>query len=207
MLKNIAKDLSLLLAANNIIEFDECDAYRYGLELAISKIIMYTIIFIIALLTKTLLFSFLFSLMYVILRQYTGGYHCKSAEMCIVISVLIYLIAVFLYLLSLIHFGTEFKMMVLTPLTLISPLIVLFFSPIVTPNNPLTDDEKKKYHRNSVIISLVLSIVSCIALLKDINVIFYASAGSLTADAVLIILSLRRSKNEENCYESDSSNG
>ena len=75
MIKNLAEDLSVLLAANGIIKLEDCDAYRYGLELFISKAIMYIIVFIIALLTKTLLFSILFIGMYSAIRQYSGGFH------------------------------------------------------------------------------------------------------------------------------------
>ena len=83
----------------------------------------------------------------------------------------------------------------------------MFFSPVETPNNPLTNEEKKKYHLNTMITSIILLIIACVSLITNITSLFYASAGSLTADAVLIILSLRRSQNEENGYESGSDNG
>jgi len=203
MLKNLAEDLAQILAANNIIKVEECDAYRYGLELAISKIIMYTIILIIAILTKTLLFSSLFAIMYVVLRQYTGGYHCKSAEMCIIVSIFIYLLMLLVFLLNLINIGSLITRMILLSLTFISPLIIVIFSPVESSNNPLTKEEKNKYHRNSIIVAIILLIISCVSLITNISILFYSSSGSLTADAVLIILSLRRSKNEKNCYESD----
>lgn len=201
MLKNLAEDLAQILAANNIIKVEDCDAYRYGLELAISKTIMYTIVLIIALLTNTLLFSILFIGMYMELRQYTGGFHCKSAEMCLVVSALIYLIVLLLYLVNSINIK-----IILAMVSLIIPLLVLIFSPIESINNPLTKDEKKKYHYAATIVSLVLVFIMCVALLFNADVLFYASSESLTADAVLIILSLRRSKNEKNCYENGGSN-
>lgn len=202
MLKNLAESLAQILAANKIIKVEDCDVYRYGLELVISKIIMYTIVLIIALLTNTMLFSVLFIGMYMLLRQYTGGFHCKSAEMCLVVSVLMYLIVLLFYLVNLINVKIIFAM-----ISLIIPLLVLIFSPIESANNPLTTEEKKKYHRSAVIVSIILLFTMCVALLINIDVIFYASSESLTADAVLIILSLRRSKNEKDCYESNGCNG
>ena len=202
MLKNLAENLAQILAANNIIKVEDYDVYRYGLELVISKIIMYTIVLIIALLTNTLLFSVLFIGMYMVLRQYTGGFHCKSAEMCLVVSVLIYLIVLLFYLVNLINIKIIFATISLT-----IPLIVLIFSPVESVNNPLTIDEKSKYHRSAVIVSIILLFIMCVSLLINIDVFFYASSESLTADAVLIILSLRRSKNEKDCYESNSYNG
>lgn len=202
MLKNLAEDLAQILAANNIIKVEDCDAYRYGFELLISKIIMYAIVLIIALLTNTLLFSVLFIGMYMVLRQYTGGFHCKSAEMCLVVSVLIYLIVLLFYLVNSINIKLIFAAISLT-----IPLLVLAFSPIESTNNPLTKDEKDKYHRMAVIVSMILLLIMCVALLINVDVLFYASSESLTADAVLIILSLRRSKNEKDGYEGDGYNG
>ena len=203
MLKNLAEDLAVILAANEIIKFEDCDAYRYGLELFLSKAVMYTIVLIIALLTKTLPFSILFIVSYSAIRKYSGGYHCKTAEMCLIVSVLIYLIALFIYMINI-----ENIAIFLMISTLLSPLAVLFFSPVETPNNPLTNEEKKKYHLNAMITSIVLLMISCIALILNINSLFYAITGTLTADAVLIILSLRRTENnEKDSYESSCGNG
>lgn len=39
MLKSIAEEVTVLMAANNIIKTEEIEAYTYGLELIIPKVI------------------------------------------------------------------------------------------------------------------------------------------------------------------------
>ena len=59
----------------------------------------------------------------------------------------------------------------------------------------------------SVIISAIIVIVAAISYRLDISFLFYSTSYSLTADAVLIILSLGRCKNEEDSVEGFSGNG
>lgn len=98
MFKILADESALLLISHKIIDEENRDAYTYGLELFFEKAFLYAIIFIIAIFTKTILFSIAFIVTYKALRQYTGGFHCKTAEMCLVISILIYLIALLIFL-------------------------------------------------------------------------------------------------------------
>lgn len=41
MLKSISEEITVALAANDIIKMDEMEAYNYGLELLIPKVILY----------------------------------------------------------------------------------------------------------------------------------------------------------------------
>lgn len=98
MLRNISRELSTLLAAKKIISIENVDAYAYGLELFLFKSVFYLLVFILSLLSGTLLISALFVIIYLGLRQYSGGYHCKTSGMCMSVSLLIYLILVGIYL-------------------------------------------------------------------------------------------------------------
>lgn len=92
MFKTLADESAHLLISHKIIDEENREAYTYGLELFFEKAFLYALISIIAILTNTLLFSIVFIVTYKALRQYTGGFHCKTAEMCLVISILIYLL-------------------------------------------------------------------------------------------------------------------
>lgn len=80
MLRNISRELSTLLAAKKIISIENVDAYAYGLELFLFKSVFYLLVFILSLLSGTLLISALFVIIYLGLRQYSGGYHCKTYQ-------------------------------------------------------------------------------------------------------------------------------
>ena len=202
MFKNLADEAALLLITHKIIAEEKREAYMYGFELFFEKIFFYGIILIIAILTKTLIFSVLFTLSYKMLRQYTGGFHCKTAELCLVVSVLIYLLAILLYLLDM-----DLVKSVLGIGAFLSTILIFVFSPRESKNRPLGSEEKKKYRAMSIIISAIIVIVAAISYRLDISFLFYSTSYSLTADAVLIILSLGRCKNEEDSVEGFSSNG
>lgn len=202
MFKNLADEAALLLITHNVIAEEKREAYTYGFELFFEKLFFYGIVFIIALLTRTLLFSALFIFAYKMLRQYTGGFHCKTAELCLVVSVLIYLVVMLLYMVDMNRI--EF---VLAIGALVSTIIIFIFSPRENINRPLEDGEKKKYRTVSIIISTITAIVATVSYKLDISFLFYSTSCSLTADAVLIILSLGRCKNEDNTAEGSGSNG
>ncbi len=202
MFKNLADDAAIMLITNNIIEEEKREAYTYGFELFFENILFFGIIFIIALLTKTLIFSVLFTFLYKMLRQYTGGFHCKTAELCLVVSVLIYLVVVLLYKLDM--DSIEF---VLAIGILFSTIIIIIFSPRESKNRPLESGERKKYRVISIVIAAIIALVATISYKLNFSLLFYSASCSLTADAVLIILSLGRYKDEEDTVEGFGGNG
>lgn len=203
MFKNLADDAAILLITHHIVSEEKREAYTYGFELLFEKLFFYGIILIIALLTKTLIFSVLFVFSYKMLRQYTGGFHCKTAEVCLVVSVLIYLLVLLLYMLNF-----DLGEFILSISTMVSLIIIFLFSPRESENRPLESEEKRKYRTISIITAAVIAIIATISYRLNISLLFYSTSCSLTADAVLILLSLiRRCKNEEDSVEGFGSNG
>ncbi len=192
MYKNLADSLATLLSANKIIDINEQEAYSYGLELFLFKFTLYAIILIISLLTNSFIISLIFTASYMLLRQYTGGYHCKSAEMCMIVSVLIYTLMLLLYNIEIYSYS-----FLLTTLNAASYLIVILKAPVESENNPLTENELKKYRILSVVISTVLIFLNIILFLFDFKDLFFSISYALTADAVLLLILPRRKKNEE----------
>lgn len=193
MFKKCADKLSLMLASNNIISDDDLEAYSYGIELFLFKGTFFLIVLIISLFTNTFISSAIFIVSYTLIREYSGGYHCKTAEMCLFVSIFIYLV-----LLMLCKFGLPQIENALFILSLLSIVPIIIFSPVENINKPLTESEKKKFRIAAVIIGLALLTAALLTFFLRINYIFYSISYALTADAVLIILSQRREKNEEN---------
>lgn len=176
-----------MLAAKKIISIENVDAYAYGLELFLFKSVFYLLVFILSLLSGTLLISALFVIIYLGLRQYSGGYHCKTSGMCMSVSLLIYLILVGIYL-----FRVEEVAIVIELFSTISCVVISIFAPV--ENKMLDKTEKKKYHLVSILLSLLVLVISTIAFLANWYWVFYPSAYSLTATAVMILISLGRCK-------------
>lgn len=193
MYKNIADSLATLLSANKVIDINKQEAYSYGLELFLFKLTLYIIILTISLLTGSFLISLVFTASYMLLRQYTGGYHCKTPEACMLTSILIYTFMLFLYNLEL-NTPILFFFVIIT----ISYLIIILKAPIENENNPLDIDEIKKYRIFSIIISTLLTALSILSFIFDFKEFAFPISYTLTADAVLLLITPRRKKNEEN---------
>lgn len=192
MFKHWADRLSLLLTANNIISSEKTEVYSYGMELFIFKGALYFIVIIISLLTQSFITSLIFVISYTLLRQYSGGYHCKTAGRCLIVSICIYAILILIF-----KFSFEQLDNILIALSWISIIPIIIFSPIESMNNPLTILEKKKYRVISIWLGIVFLTISTLLYYFDIDYAFYPISYTLTVDAVLIISAQRRNKNEK----------
>lgn len=144
MFQNLSKELSTLLAANKVILMEHIEIYAYGLELFLFKLTFYLIVLIIALLCNSVLVSLVFLVSFMSLRQYTGGYHCRTSGMCMTVSLLLYLCMLLIYHLDISKIAT-----ILIVLSILSFIIVLFFSPIENKNKKLDSHDKKNLSYNS----------------------------------------------------------
>lgn len=202
MLKSIAEEVTVVMAANDIIKTEEMEAYTYGLELLIPKVILYAVILVVSLITDTFLMSVAFVILLMSLRRYSGGFHCKTAEICLLVSLLMYLLAIFGY-----EFVSFIPNMVYGVSTVLSSVIVLFFSPVEDKNRPLDETEKILYRQKAMIALSFILVLEFASLILEFRALSYLSACSLTANAVLILLSqMRRCKYESNNPESSCEN-
>ena len=202
MLKSIAEEVTVVMAANDIIKTEEMEAYTYGLELLIPKVILYVVILVVSLITDTFLMSVAFVILLMSLRRYSGGFHCKTAEICVIVSFLMYLLAIFGY-----EFVSFIPNMVYGVSTVLSSVIVLIFSPVEDKNRPLDETEKKLYRQKAMIALSFILVLEFASLILEFRALSYLSACSLTANAVLILLSqTRRCKYESNNPESSCEN-
>lgn len=198
MLKSIAEEITVALAANDIIETEEMEAYTYGLELLIPKVILYAAILVVSLITGTFFASVTFVVLLMCLRRYAGGFHCKTAETCLLFSFLIYLLALLGY-----EFVQNIPTIACGISSIISAVIVLIFAPVEDVNRPLDESEKIQYRQKAMIMLTVVLLIDMSALLFGFDIVSYLSACSLTANAVLIFLSkIGRCKYEVDNFES-----
>lgn len=203
MLKSIAEEITVALAANDIIKMDEMEAYNYGLELLIPKVILYAAILIVSLITNTFLISLSFVVMLMALRRYAGGFHCKTAETCLLFSFLIYLLALFGY--DFVHYIPQIAYALSS---VFSAIIVLIFAPVEDVNRPLEGNEKVQYRLKAMVSLVIILLAELASVVFQLKTLSYVSACSLTANAVLILLSqLRRWKYEVANSESSCENG
>lgn len=92
MINRMAQKIATKMINVNIVESEDEECYVYGLELLLSKAIVLSVIAVIAIVIQMIIPSIIFTFLYLLLRQYTGGFHCQTAERCIFLSIVIYLL-------------------------------------------------------------------------------------------------------------------
>lgn len=191
MVNHLAELYATKMVAEKIIDMDDKECYVYGLELLLSKIIVLSIILVIALITGTIIESVIFTFFYLFIRQYSGGYHCKTAEICMMVSVFIYLL--FLTIIRLNVLINSFMIAI----SVISYFIILLYSPLADANKEIDDKEKKKYRIISFIIASVMMIMIVICFFTNTRGVFISVSCSLIADAILLLLAILKKGRKE----------
>ncbi len=202
MISTMSRKVAITLATKEIISNENIDVYAYGLELFFFKAFFYCLVLLFALTTETLMVSILFLAMFLGLRQYTGGYHCKTSFMCLATSLLIYFAFYIIY-----NVRSPLIEVALIITSMLSVGIIVILSPRENVNKPLTNYEKKKYRWYSIIITIILLTIATTSQHFNISQLFYPSAYSLSMDALLILVTIRRCKNEKHNSEGTRSSG
>lgn len=134
MIAKLAENTACFFVDRNIIRSDEKDIYAYGMELLISAVLNTLLILLLAILTRTIIPTAVFTVVFLTLRKYLGGYHarthlgCLGILLCVMTGVYIAYMAVPSFLYRGIMFCT----------TLIGMMSIEIYAPVRHPNKPVS---------------------------------------------------------------------
>ena len=172
-----------LFIDKGLILKEEKELFICALEQLIAYILNIFSMIIIGIIFKMLFEAILFTLTYIPIRIYAGGYHSKTQFRCYIFS-LIMLISVLLIL----NIDLLANSILIILLTIIAGFIIVLLAPVEDKNKPLDNTEIEVYTkrtlRNLFIIILILSIF---LILKKIN-FSLCIAISLLCNAIMLIL-------------------
>lgn len=143
-----------------MIEELEIEIYRYGFEILISTILGLLITITIGILLRMFFLSVLYYVIFVSVRQLTGGYHATSYLKCNLLFS-----AVTLYTLGMVKISYMNDLYTITKHGLILVVVMLSvwkYAPVENPNKPLTESHMIRNHKISLILIAVLGVLSCI---------------------------------------------
>lgn len=192
MENKLAKWICCRLRAKQVIDEEYEEVYVYGLELILSFLISTSIVLVIGFLFGQIISTLTFLITFILIRQYTGGYHANSYIMCKFCTVLSYVVSVLLA-----NVCPVSRLLFLALIT-IGCLLIWLFGPIENKHKPLTDQEKRKHKITALTLFVISSmtgfVVSFNAPLIS-NTIFY----TLCAIIILMIIPLleRRTHHEK----------
>lgn len=185
MINHMAQKIATKMINVNIVESEDEEFYVYGLELLLSKAIVLFVIAVIAIVIQLIIPSIIFTFLYLLLRQYTGGFHCQTAERCIFLSIVIYLLFAAICKTDLTYANLSMLIM-----SFISYIAILMFSPLADANKEIDDEEKKKYRRIAIFIGSTMLVVTVLSFITNVSSVFVSVSFSLIADAILLIIAI-----------------
>jgi len=190
MISFLSNQLTKLLCEKEIIEPDKKVIYRYGYDIFISSIISLLIVVSVGIITGYILESAVFYIVFVLTRQYCGGYHADTYLKCNVIFTIIYS-AVLLVSNILLGFYNIFYLGIFFTVYLAA---IWEFAPIDNENKRLSEDEKTKSCRISIVLSFIWIILSLALyfIYTKLSVVF-----TLTLFAVTMLIVIEKLKRKE----------
>ncbi len=149
-MKGISDNIATELGSQGIIQKEDVDKCKYGLEVMLSSLLEILSILIFSVFIGNFFETVLLFAAFIPLRIYAGGYHANTKLKC-------YLVSVMVYVMFTIITNTLFRelyLLISVICTVFSLTMVFASAPIVHHNKSVNDIERKYYRKFSIIIAL-----------------------------------------------------
>ena len=176
----------------NIITPDKADICKIGIELIVADIINFSIILAIGALTKSLMNSCIYLLLFWSVRRFSGGFHAKTYAVCRAVTIGIFLT---ILLIDKIVCGNLLLYSIVFNIT--SFITMLLFAPVRHPNKELTDKEIKANKLFSLVTTIFFASVSIVLVAIERKEGFVISLTLFTITILMYIGMLTNKKKEE----------
>ena len=184
-MEKVIASLVNFIIKNSDDEIKNQEILKYGLELLILKTFFVSILLIIGILSGNILESIVFTVSFSQIRSISGGYHAKSRLSCLIISVLLFIVAILL-----LKIQTQCKWLFwgIAGISFILSIFLFIVSPIDTENKRL-DEAEYQFFRKKAHFSLAIEIIiACIFLLIGLKSMSFMILIGLIEAAFLVSL-------------------
>ncbi len=180
----------------NIIEKEDEEIYRFGLEGLMLKLVHYTTYLFIAIFLGEVLAFLFFFVSFLLLRKNAGGYHAETKKSCYISSCLtIFGIVVFMKFLR----DWSIAGIILAVFTIIADIVIYKLAPLGNKNRELDEEEVMYFKRRTRVFLVVENIVFIVFAIaeKENSVVTISIAMAIICEAVLLLLEKIRKGNDE----------
>lgn len=192
MLEKFSRKIAVWLIKSGILESDNIELYGYAIQYLL-LIIIPTINFLAyCIATHNIIIGLITIFSFLLIRKYSGGYHCQSPSVCLIFSTII---LIFMAWLSI---RIKFSLSMIIVL-LLCEFELLLRGPVISVNHSVSNKEKKFFHKCLFLILFIFDFL--IFLFWNFNMTHYASCMVI----VIIVCSIahiasRIGKNRELYY-------
>lgn len=188
MFEKLSVKITDILESNGVIQKSGRNLCAYGLRQIFSSLLNVITMLLIGFAMGMVIPALAFTLGYIPIRVYAGGYHASTPKRCWAVS------AVMLFaVLCVLKYMPELYNNYLTVLSLIACIVIIMLSPVEDANKPLDKKEIKVYHTRTVItvcIEIAAAVFLYVLKLNDV-----LAAVEMAWLALCIILVIGKIKN------------
>lgn len=190
MFSEISENIVQTLEDNQTIKNEEREIYRYGIQQGLTIILNLITTLVIGLVCGMVWQSIVFTVAYIPLRSFAGGYHEKTPERCYVFSI------VLMFAILLVMRFVTFTRLICSIILFVSSTIIVLLSPVEDKNKPLDELENKVYRKRALLIwASELTVAFVCLLFRQVHL---AICLAMTMMVMAIMLGLGRLKNTFN---------
>ena len=192
MIVKLSKLITNILLNQKSFSEKDIDIYQYGIEITISSLLNIVLIAIVGLVTKSLISGMIFLSTFILLRQFTGGYHAESYFKCNTVLVSTYILVLILSKLVCLEFIAGCIIL------LLGVLVVIFLTPVYNVHKELSRSGYRKSKKISIFLYALIAIVSMITFQFNqyYGRVFIFTLGSVLMLIIIEIFLQRRGLHE-----------
>ncbi len=187
--KVINKLMDFLYKGQENMSEERYEIVKYGLEILLIKYLFFSAALIIGILMHSFWECLIFIIFLSTIRSKSGGYHADTRIQCFVQSML-----TFVFALSILKLESIYKIIIipLSVLAFCSSIIIWLFAPIDTKNNPLSENEKKRFGIKSKVILCLEMVIAIISYLIGFDGISCSIMLALITTSLLILMGKKK---------------
>ena len=182
MFEKTSEKITNAIAQNGTIKAEDKELYKYGIQQGMMILLNLCTTLIIGAVFEMVWQSILFTVAYIPIRSYAGGYHSKTPQRCYIFSILM-IIAV---LWGMKYFNNTYFICI--ALLVFASIIILLLSPVEDKNKPLDKLEKRIYKKRTLIILGIEILIILLFLVIDILSISFCMVIALFSLSIMLVL-------------------
>lgn len=174
----------------------EKEYYKYGIQITLSSILNILLILSIGFLSSNIIESIIFLVLFISIRQFTGGFHASTYFKCNLSFCIVFISILLMNYMTKHYLNTYIAVL----LSLFCVLVILIKCPIENKNKPIPDNRKPIHKTVAAVLGSAYGTIGTvlIALSNKYGALLLYTLLSVIVLILAAILQERRIKNEKN---------
>ena len=184
MIARLSKRMASFFVRNEVIKSEDEEVYEYGLQLLLSTVFNGILALVLAIISGTLWQCICYLAVFILIRKSAGGFHAKThLGCCCILAVVLSLFIVF------IKFVPTYTYAAITVFAVVfSVSVILLFAPLEHENKPISDKDKKRLKKISIIYAILISFIIFLLFIANmLEIMVCLALGMFTASSSMLV--------------------